>query len=72
MKNLNPASALQELFPEFNPVIQSYGYRPIHQLNELNWEQWLDLSAVLFNKGHIAEANLAKCLGLDLRARRLT
>lgn len=60
--------AFHEIFADFNQIIQSYGYRPIQEISDLTWEQWLDLSSSLNQHGQLAEAHIAKWIGLDLRS----
>ena len=68
MKPINQQPAFHEGFADFNQVIQSHGYSPIYDISDLTWEQWLDLSSFLYQRGQLAEAHVAKWIGLDLRS----
>lgn len=68
MKNLIHQSSFQEVFPEFNQLIQSYGYAPIREITDLRGDEWLDLSHFLLDRGYRPEWYIAKWIGLDLRS----
>ena len=67
MKPIDQNPSFGELFEDFNIVISAYGYSPIIQVTDLTWKQWLNLSSLLHVKGCLAEANVAKWIGLDLK-----
>lgn len=55
---------LLQLFNEIAPII---GILPIKSIFNLNWEQWLEISARCSHKGYLPQSFVAKNIGMDIR-----